>query len=264
MGGLGNQMFQIATVYAYAKRHGFEYGLNFDTCYTPNQGNESSKYKDTFFKDICRLDDTKFNMSYIEPTFSYVKIIGKNDNLVLEGYFQSEKYFKDYKDDLIKLFNPYNTLFINAKHEVISFLYSFIVDKKINYRDLVAVHVRRGDYLKSSDFHTNLTDTDYYKNAMEMFENKMFIFVSDDIEWCKENFKGDNIIYSPFTEELQDLLLMSYCGNQIIANSSFSWWGAYLKKNGLIDSKIIAPKQWFGPKGPKDTQDIIPEDWIKI
>lgn len=263
MGGLGNQMFQIATVYAYAKRHGFEYGLNFDACHTPNQGNESSKYKDNFFKDINRLDDTKFYVTHKEPSFCYNKI-AKNDDIVLDGYFQSEKYFKDYKDDLIKLFNPYNPSFVRLKHAAVTFLYNFGVDKKVNYNDFVAVHVRRGDYLKNSDFHTNLSNTDYYKEAMNKFENKYFIFISDDINWCRENFKGENIIYSPFTDELQDLLLMSYCGNQIIANSSFSWWGAYLRKNELIDSKVIAPKQWFGPRGPKDTQDIIPDNWIKI
>jgi len=262
-GGIGNQMFQIATVYAYAKRHGFEYGFNFDACYTPNQGNESSKYKDSFFKDINRLDNTRFNMEYREPSFSFNEI-PKNDNIVLDGYFQSDKYFKNYKDGLIKLFNPYNPKFIRFKHTAVTFLYNFIVDKKLNYSDLVAVHVRRGDYLKNSDFHTNLTTTNYYKEAMDIFENKYFIFVSDDIDWCKETFKGDNITYSTLTEEIEDLLLISYCGSQIIANSSFSWWGAYLRKNELAESKVIAPKQWFGPRGPKDTQDIIPENWIKI
>ena len=89
-----------------------------------------------------------------------------------------------------------------------------------------------------------------------------FVFVSDDMEWVKENFKGENIWYSNFTDEINDFLLMVYSDNIVISNSSFSWWGAYLNKNP--NKTIIAPKNWFGPKGPKDIEDIIPKDWIKI
>ena len=127
---------------------------------------------------------------------------------------------------------------------------------------MTSVHIRRGDYISSphmTEFHTNLSETDYYQKAMEIIGGD-FMFISDDIEWCKENFKGDNIFYSPFTEELEDLCLMTYCTNNIIANSSFSWWGAYLG----FDGKVIAPNNWFGPKGPKKTQDLIPNNWIKI
>lgn len=259
LGGLGNQMFQIATVYAYAKRHGFDYGFDFDSCYTPLQGYSSVKYKDDFFKNIKRLDNTIFNMEYIEPSFSYNKI-PKNDNLVLNGYFQSEKYFKDYKEDVIKLFSNFD---IKDERRVLDFLFN--LHKESNgKKNSVTIHVRRGDYLtppEKQQFHTNLADTtDYYQKAMELFNDCNFIFVSDDIQWCKDNFKGDNIFYSPFNSELEDLLLMSLVYGNIIANSSFSWWGAYLSLN----EKIVAPKQWFGPNGPKDTQDIIPENWIKI
>jgi hypothetical protein len=97
---------------------------------------------------------------------------------------------------------------------------------------------------------------------MNLIGDSTFIFISDDINWVKENFKGDNIIYSPFKSDIDDLTLMVKCDNNIIANSSFSWWGAYLNKNE--NKKIIAPKEWFGPNGPKDTQDIIPENWLKI
>ena len=257
LGGLGNQMFQIATLYAYAKRHGFEYGLNFDACYTPNQGNAASKYKDNFFKNINKFDTGVFNMTYREPSFSYNEIT-KNDNVVLDGYFQSEKYFKDYEFDIIRLF--LKNFDIKDKHKVLTFLYG-IYKESDRRKDNVTVHVRRGDYLKNSEFHTNLADTtDYYQKAMNLFKNANFIFVSDDIQWCKNNFKGDNIYYSPFKSELEDLCLMALAHGNIIANSSFSWWGAYLSLN----EKIVAPKQWFGPNGPKDTQDIIPEKWIKI
>jgi hypothetical protein len=89
-----------------------------------------------------------------------------------------------------------------------------------------------------------------------------FIFVSDDMNWVKENFKGNNIFYSDNSEEILDLTLMSICDNNIIANSSFSWWGAFLNENP--NKKVIAPSKWFGPEGPSDTQDIYPTEWITI
>jgi hypothetical protein len=85
------------------------------------------------------------------------------------------------------------------------------------------------------------------------------IFISDDKEWCKENFNG---IVSPFDDEIDDLILMMNCDNNIIANSSFSWWGAYLNQNP--NKVVIGPKKWFGPYGPQDQDDIIPPNWIKI
>jgi hypothetical protein len=253
MGGLGNQMFQIAAVYSYAKRHGFDYGFDFDSCYTPLQGYSSVKYKDDFFKNLDRLDNTIFNLHYKEPHFSYNEI-PKNDDFVLGGYFQSEKYFNDFRSEIIEIFNNFD---LGRKALVMNFLMN------LKHTKLTSVHVRRGDYINSSDFHTNLDNTDYYKNAMEIIGNEgAFIFVSDDIEWCKENFKGDNIFYSPFNEELDDLLLMKLCDNQIIANSSFSWWGAWLNENE--NKMVIAPENWFGPRGPKETQDLVPENWTKI
>ena len=102
---------------------------------------------------------------------------------------------------------------------------------------------------------------EYYNKAMDIIGGGNFIVVSDDIDWCMKNIKGENIHYSPFTDELDDLLLISSCKNKIIANSSFSWWSSYLSNN---KGAIIAPKTWFGVSGPKEQYDIIPEDWIKI
>ena len=126
-----------------------------------------------------------------------------------------------------------------------------------------SVHVRRGDYLNGANLviHSPCSKG-YFLNAMKLFPESKFIFISDDMDWVKENFRGDNIYYSPFTNELQDFKLMSECHNNIISNSTFSWWAAYLNRN--LNKTVVGPKKWFGPAGHKDTQDIIPNNWVII
>lgn len=241
-GGLGNQMFQIATATALAKRNNDEACFNFDYCHTPLQGNPANKYKGTIFSNVCNRNDITFNSVYNEPKFSYTEIPYK-ENLLLRGYFQSYKYFEDYETDIQNLF----------------ILPTNIIEN--NILNLTSVHIRRGDYVELSGYHGGCT-LDYYKSAMEEIGDSTFLFFSDDMKWVKENFKGDNVFYSDNIDEIIDLTIMSVCKNHIIANSSFSWWGAYLNKD--VNKKVIAPKQWFGPNGPKDTQDIIPPSWIQI
>tara|TARA_R110000868_G_scaffold409778_1_gene696015 strand:- start:8488 stop:9270 length:783 start_codon:yes stop_codon:yes gene_type:complete len=253
-GGVGNQMFQIATTYSYAKSVGTSYGFDRHHCHTPNQGNVFNKYVDNFFKKVNivpNINDVEITGRWVEPSFSYFEIPKSNNNY-LEGYFQSEKYFKTHKNDIKDLFS--------FSDETIKRVSGFLGKLK---KPITAVHVRRGDYLKFNDHHISCT-VDYYKEAIKKIGGGLFVFISDDIGWCSENFKGENIHYSPFTYEIDDLYLISKCDNQIIANSSFSWWGAYLCDNNNNNNKVIAPKKWFGVKGPQDTQDIYPENWIKL
>tara|TARA_R110000824_G_scaffold72893_5_gene185741 strand:+ start:3307 stop:4083 length:777 start_codon:yes stop_codon:yes gene_type:complete len=249
-GGLGNQMFQIATTYAYAKEFNFIPKFDFTKCVTVHQGFSSIKYKDTLFKNLISFDCTTTNfINYFkETTHSFDEIPYYEDNLFLDGYFQSEKYFKNYKKELRELFSLDYTKIL------------FFLDSLPQNKDMTSIHVRRGDYLKFPGIHDTCS-LEYYKNAMDIIGDNNFIIVSDDIEWCKENIKGENIYYSPFTDEIDDLLLISSCKNKIIANSSFSWWGGYLS---TVTSKVIAPKKWFGVSGPKEQSDIIPSNWIKI
>lgn len=248
-GGLGNQMFQIATTQALALRNGDICGFNFNQCFTPLQGNPSSKYRDNVFKEIREINNYNFKHLYNEPRFGYEQIPYFPD-LLLNGYFQSEKYFNDFSSEIKKLF-------LFDKNNAINFVESV---KKPNLQ-ITSVHVRRGDYVNLSDMHC-LCTIEYYNNAMSRFNDSIFIIISDDIEWVKTNIKGDNVFYSPFTDELDDMSLMTICDNNIISNSSFSWWGGYLNDNE--NKNIIAPKNWFGPIGPKDVEDIIPSTWYKI
>jgi hypothetical protein len=168
---------------------------------------------------------------------------------VIQGYWQSEKYFQGVEEELTAL-RPRATN--NAALEAI---FSEIQP--------VAVHVRRGDYTREphASFHGNL-GMDYYREAMKYVTDrvrhtKFFIF-SDDSTWCEENFKGHYIVHP--TEEAADIQAMSLCKSAIIANSSFSWWGAYLGKRDRI---VVAPKNWFQTSS-EDARDIVPERWIKI
>jgi hypothetical protein len=241
-GGLGNQMFQIAATTGFAFDNNDQACFNLNFSNTILQGNPSHFYRENIYKNICYSENLTFDNAYHEPKFSYTEI-PYQPNLLLNGYFQSEKYFINHKDLIINLFE----------------LPIEFVKKPIS--NLTSVHIRRGDYVKLNDYHS-LLDIEYYNKSIELIGDGSFIFFSDDIEWVKQNFIGGNFYYSQYDNEILDLSLMSICDNNIIANSSFSWWGAYLNKNN--DKKVIAPSQWFGPRGPKDTQDITPENWIKI
>ena len=245
-GGLGNQLFQIAATHALSLRNNDTAGFNFETCYTPLQGNSSPKYRRSILSKINEVN-VNFNTIYNEPKFSYCEIPYSN-SLLLNGYFQSEKYFVDFKDDIIKLFE----LPSDSKNKVRDFFNWW----GINDKPITSIHIRRGDYLNNPNFHP-ICSMEYYSKAMENIGDSYFIIISDDMDWVKKNFNGKNIVFPSFDDEIDDLTLMTLCDNNIIANSSFSWWGAYLNINK--NKKIIAPKDWFGHLGPKDVSDIIPD-----
>lgn len=248
-GGLGNQMFQIMVAYAYAMKHGYDYAFNFYNCNTPNQGNTAIKYRDTLYSNLNRLPfDTQFKYIYKEPNFHYTPITIAEDGVIFDGYFQSLNYFDNVIGDIHKLFIFPDEI----KYRVNNFLNEINGEK-------TAIHIRRGDYIKFSDYHL-VCDINYYKTAMSMIHNTKLIIVSDDIEWCKSKFGYDNIVYSPFNDELEDLLLISLCENKIISNSSFSWWGVCLGGN---KGTIISPSKWFNNSGPT-SESIILDNWIKI
>ena len=126
----------------------------------------------------------------------------------------------------------------------------------------ISIHIRRTDYVTSNGYHP-VQSIEYYKQAIEIIGDYDNIFVfSDDINWCKENLKFDNMIFVDGNDDVEDMWLMSICNHNVIANSSFSWWGAWLNNNP--DKKVIAPNNWFGSQTNLNTNDLIPNTWIKI
>lgn len=179
------------------------------------------------YKIFGRLGNQMFQYATL---YAYAKEIGS------DIYFQDEKYFEKYKDEIRSLFS-----------------------EGIGFLKQVAIHVRRGDYV-NSDFHVDLTKTDYYDRAIEFFPNDNFLVFSDDPAWCKEKW-GNNPRFQVMDigDPVEDLNLMASCKSQIIANSTYSWWAGWLNPNH--SKTVIAPKDWFYD-GVKRIS--IPETWKTI
>jgi len=249
-GGLGNQLFQVAAAKSLALDLNDDFVINHDICYTPNQGQKSGKYRDTFFRNIKETTNIP-NVIYQEPEYTYSGI-PKVKNITIHGYFQSEKYFSNNKEKIIKDF----TLDSKWFDEINTWKSQNKIDKPT-----VGVHVRRGDYLKFSHHHI-FNGPEYYQKAFKNFENVDFIVVSDDMEWVKKNITGDNIYYSDFRDEIKDFCLLTSCDHNINANSTFSWWASYLNRN--VNKKIYAPYQWYTEQANCNIKDLIPKNWNLI
>jgi hypothetical protein len=250
-GGLGNQMFQIAAASALAWRNDDVAVFDLGNHYLPLQGRKALNYMDNIFRSVEFSDSVHPSHIYRESHHHYEPIPYRKDT-TLFGYFQSEKYFADYSKKIKDLFSPDDET------------NKYITDKygEVLSGEVVSIHIRRGDYLKFKNVHPTCTK-EYYMEAMSTLpENTNYMIFSDDPEWCLKNFNVKHFKVVEGEKDYVDMYLMSMCKNNIIANSSFSWWAAWLNKN---DNKIvIAPKIWFGPDGPKDDYDLLPEKWTTM
>lgn len=277
LGGLGNQMFQ----YAFYKslnneEQNFLDILNFES-YKLHNGFELEKVfklkgiSYANLKDIEKLSDCKSNFlsrvrkkitgrkktHIIEQYLHFNEKYLKMKNVYFEGYWQSEKYFINIKEKIIKEFNfPEIT-----EQKNISIL------EKIEQRNSISIHIRRGDYLNNT-LYSNICNTRYYKKAINYIESKIdnpiFFIFSNDINWCKENFYFEEAYFVDWNigkSSFRDMQLMSLCKHNIIANSSFSWWGAWLNDNK--EKIVVAPTKWLNDERV-NIDDIIPEGWIKL
>jgi hypothetical protein len=214
--------------------------------------NYTKKDMRQFFKNAYSLcsDSVKPAFTYQEPAFTYQEL-PKNKSMNLHGYFQSEKYFEGIQDLVRFYFEPTDFVIEKLKSK-----YGNIFDNSC------AVHVRRGDFVGNKTH--QVCDLNYYNRAIELIKSKTqidnFLIFSDDITWCKANFSS-TFHFIDGNLDVEDLFLISMAKNQIISNSSFSWWGAWLNKNP--DKIIIAPQRWFAD-GNLDDKDIYTKDMIRI
>lgn len=284
-GGLGNQMFQYAFVETLRNRCrevrgnlGFyrnhpdlaSFTLNkvFKNIYLNEIEDEIFDKIDDRWRKIKKNDkllkDFKQNITkrffYVEEKDgTYENEVFLTENCVFVGYWQTEKYFNKIKDVILHDFQ-----FIYGEKKLEKWKNKFLDNTKY-----VAIHVRRGDYLTDQNLWGNLSESNYYREAILFVISKVpearLVFFSDDIQWVKQNFKYENAIYIDGNmfdnyESWYDMCLMSCCSHNIIANSSFSWWAAWLNQNNK--KIIVAPDKWFFDG--RDQKDICPDEWIRL
>jgi len=295
MGGLGNQMFQyalykklsktgknvkidISSYNNYQKHNGYELESVF--CIKPPicSISEAMHYIKTYEKRkrskniisriIRKCEKLLANQSIMLPGFirqddvKYFPNILKMKKGYLSGYWQSEKYFQGAEEDVIEDF-AFNINDLDEKNKRIA--------KEIIDVNSVSVHIRRGDYYSDPEayrIHGDICTEKYYQKALqkikELTDNPIYYVFSDDPQWVKKNLDIRDarfIDWNTSNSSSIDMKLMSLCKHNIIANSSFSWWAAYLNRN--IKKIVIAPDRWNNRRN-KDQYDIVPANWIKI
>lgn len=263
-GGLGNMLFQIAAAKSIAIDTNNDCSfpnlishlqyLNSDNTYNPNL-THSHEYMQ-IFKNLKHSPITHNLNEYVylmEFPFEFVEPKDIKQHTLINGFFQSEKYFKHNREAILDYLD-----FSFISKDYISEKYDFI-----NTVRTTSIHVRRGDYVNHPNHHPTQS-IEYYMKGVDIVksETDLFVIFSDDIEWCKKNLKLEKVLYIEGEKDYIELYLMSLCDNNIISNSSFSWWGAWLNKNPM--KKVIGPLKWFGAAIQHNTGDILPENWIKI
>jgi hypothetical protein len=233
-GRLGNQLFQIAATIGIAEKNG-----------------QSYVFPEWAYAD-CFANPLPFGQLNNAQVFTlngsnYKDVTLPDGNWDLRGFFQSEQFFLNVEEKVRHYFEP--------SAEIASYIetkYGHLLQGKT-----CSIHIRRGDYLKLK-YSFPPQPFAYYQKAISRFEEDMrFLVFSDDIEWCRQNFKGQRFEFIAGERDIIDLLLMSRCKNHILSNSSFSWWGAWL--NRTAGKRVICPEHWFGA-GMSSNPDKISKD----
>ena len=287
-GGLGNVMFYYALAntfrqkgvksFVFVSKTNLEhYNYNLKTVFPHiaiwGNLNSFQKYYYSILQNIRNIRYKKYKMPhkflfapfsglyYDQEPVKFIPSIFEflEENQYLIGHFQSYKYFEEYRDAILKELE-FSTDLLSEETNLIA--------NDMNSSESVSIHVRRGDYLNGYYYNTlgNICDIDYYKRALAVIKNKVddphFYVFSDDLDYVAKNLKIENATYVDInrgSDSWQDMYLMSQCKHNIIANSTFSWWGAWLNRN---PSKIvIAPTRWFANM---DEDEIVLPEWIRV
>lgn len=254
-GRLGNQMFQYATGYALAKKHKSTLYIPGTDIYGGINGNQLVQTFELPYVTFEPCPPAK--LLYNEASFSYNhEVLNLPNNVDICGYFQCEKYFKDYRTDIVQTEFKFKNNVIKRSAQVVE-----KIKNAHQINELCSIHIRLGDYIKLPNVHKNL-DLNYYEAAMKKISTDVTGLVfSDDIKLAEKMIKKSDIKQKIiYIDEAYDicLYLMSISNYHVIANSSYSWWGAWLSES----KTVIAPKNWFGNDGPKNWNDIYCENWI--
>lgn len=261
-GRLGNQLFQFAALFGTAHANGYEFVIpssNTRPNFSQTMDGKPCVYRleigDCFEIENLLGEPTGITQMVKERHFHFDELIHSvADGTSLNGYFQSEKYFKHCREEILEC--------LKFKEHV---LQKAVDALPSDGRNTVSIHVRRGDYLHPNPYHP-VIGKEYFDRATEHFNSDEFHFLvfSDDTDWCRQAWAHDKRFTVIETgNNLVDLCAMSMCNHNIITNSSFSWWASYLNKNK--DKKVIAPQKWFGPGyASYDLSDLYTNEMIVI
>lgn len=288
-GGLGNQMFQYAAGRSLAHHRNTSLKLD-DSFLRDRTPREEFTYRD-YELNIFTLNVGIANKEELQPFFAKPsglldkashrlretlqphqvfrqrvfhfdeQFFNCKKDTYLDGYWQSYRYF-DPIEQILRNDFQFRAIPNDKNAEILS---------KLSKEQSVSVHVRRGDYVKhkKANLHHGVCPVEYYQSAMQYVADRVkgahFYFFSDDIEWARQNlghdYQASYINHNTGDTSFEDMRLMSHCKHNITANSSFSWWGAWLNSNpGKI---VVAPKQWFNDTS-RDTSDLTPKNWIRL
>lgn len=288
MGGLGNQLFQLCCVLALGLRTNTPVVILSNYMKNFNGRSDRPTYWDTLFAGLSRhvavvpkerreMRDVLF---FKEPAFHYTPLptspIAVGRDVAFHGYYQSEKYFKPHFDVLYDMFG-----FQQLREDVLQKCGLSVASMENTIS--ISMHFRLGDYKHLTHIHP-LATYDYYRNALSYLATHtmdglssrvvVYYFCEEEdlavVTWMVERLAaeaelGCTFVFTranPSLADWEQMLLMSCCTHHIIANSSFSWWGAYLNRN---PTKVVCyPSVWFGPSVEHDTKDLIPPEWVRI
>jgi hypothetical protein len=265
MGGLGNQLFQIATAYAYAKDNGLELALPSSwadradrppiwSCYL-----DISKWKNMIGEDQYNqapwliISESGFEFKPLPPPPNHTWLCK------LFGYFQSSLYFSKYKDELRVALQP-GLLLLAESHQNLKDVGAE------NTESWIVAHVRRGDYVNCADYHLVCTP-EYYNGARALIEERTGLrrvcWVTDDFYWVQANLHvyGDVILSGDSSVDFTNLTQFRH---MILSNSSYSWWASWLNPRDYKDRIICCPNRWFGPSGPQKYETVYEPSWLRI
>lgn len=291
-GGLGNQLFQYAAACALAESHraSVKADLSWFVASRPGTTRRNFELGTTSARvsELSRVDDLRRRLAlrlagssipprlclllqralvglsvFFEPHFEFTEELAHQpDNVVLVGYWQSERYFRSVRLVLVREFVPRRPLSDRARE---------MAERVAGAQDAVGLHVRRGDYVSSptaAAFH-GVCPREYYQAAARMILNERpeaeFFVFSDDPAWCRKSLelpgRVEIVGHEATNDAIVDLHLMALCRHHVISNSSFAWWGAWLSVGD--DKIVIAPLRWFRDSSA-DTRDLIPERWRRL
>jgi Glycosyl transferase family 11 len=248
-GKLGNQLFQIGLLFAVSRRRGYGFYLSHNDeplwdCFDLNIASEGPDCTN-------RFDETNGSCNFDPQVFE------QPNGTSFHGYFQSYRYLEECQADLVRLLRFRNEH--RARSEVTQFAY-----RRRYGRPLVSLHIRRGDYVQPhvEGVWGNLVSDGYYQRAMETIgDDVTYLVFSDDVPWCRQNLEADRLEFADF-DHFTSLCLMTGCDVNVVANSTFSWWGAFLNPS----AEVYAPSRWWrATSPPNDHQDdIVPPGWRTI